>query len=94
MKDLIGRICVKLAGRDAGGKCVVVGVVDKNLVLVTGPKSLTRVRRRKVNVSHLSFTPHKIDIQEEASDEEVLKALMEAGLEEYMRKRGETAWTL
>jgi len=93
MKDLIGRVCVKLAGRDAGGKCVVVGVVDKNMVLVTGPKKLTGVRRRRVNASHLSFTPHKIDIREEASDDEVLKALVEAGLEEYMRRRGEAAWT-
>ena len=94
MKDLIGRVCVKLAGRDAGGKCVVVGVVDKNMVLVTGPKKLTNVRRRKVNVAHLSFTPHKVEIGENASDAEVLKALVEAGLEVYMRRRGEAAWGL
>ncbi|MDJ0269373.1 MAG: 50S ribosomal protein L14e [Aigarchaeota archaeon] len=93
MKDQIGRICVKLAGRDAGGKCVIVGVVDKQAVIVTGPKRLTNVRRRKVNVAHLAFTPKKLEIKEEASDDEVLKAIQEAGLEQYMRERGAISWT-
>jgi len=93
MKELIGRICVKLAGRDAGRKCVVVDVVDKNMLLITGPKKLTRVRRRRVNVSHLAFTPHRIEIREGADDDEVLKKLVEAGLEEYMRRRGEVVWS-
>jgi len=88
MRDQIGRVCVKLAGRDAGGKCVLVDVIDKNTVLVTGPKTLTNVRRRKVNVSHLAFTPKKITIHENADDETVLKAIREEGLEDYMRRRG------
>ena len=93
MKELVGRICVKLAGRDARGKCVIIGVVDKNTVMVTGPKKLTGVRRRKVNISHLALTPHKIDIREEAGDEEVLEAIKKAGLEEYMARKAEVAWT-
>ena len=86
MKEEIGRIAVKTVGREASRKCVIVGIVDKNFVLVTGPKNLTGVRRRKVNISHLAFTPHKIVIKEEASDDEVLKAIEEAGLKEYMMK--------
>jgi large subunit ribosomal protein L14e len=86
MKEEIGRIVVKTAGREASKKCVIVSVVDKNFVLVTGPKSLTGVKRRRVNVSHLAFTPHKIDIKENASDDEVLKKLEEAGLIDYMRE--------
>lgn len=86
MKEEIGRIAVKTAGREASRKCVIVSVIDKNFVLVTGPKTLTGVRRRKVNVSHLAFTPHKINIEDNASDELVLKKLEEAGLLDYMRQ--------
>ena len=89
MKEEIGRIAVKVAGRDAARKCVIIDVIDKNFVVVTGPKSLTGVRRRRVNIAHLAFTPHKVEIKENADDEEVLQALEKAGLIEYMRKRVE-----
>lgn len=88
MKEEIGRVCIKLAGREASRKCVIVGVIDKNFVIVTGPKSLTGVKRRRVNVSHLAFTPYKLKINENASDEEVLKAIDEAGLSSFMREAG------
>jgi len=71
----VGRICIKKFGRDAGGRCVIVDVIDKNFVLVTGPKEVTGVRRRKVNVSHLDLTEKKIEISVEANDEEVRNAL-------------------
>ena len=87
MREEIGRIAVKVAGREAARKCVIVDVIDKNFVLVTGPKSLTGVRRRKANIAHLAFNPNKIEIRKGASDEEVLKALEKAGLIEYMRKK-------
>jgi len=89
MIEEIGRIAVKVAGREAGKKCVIVDVIDKNFVLVTGPKELTGVRRRRANVAHLAFTPHKIEIQRNASDEEVMKALEKAGLIDYMRQKME-----
>ncbi len=88
-KDLVGRICVKTAGRDAGAKGVIVAVNENGYVLVTGPKSLTGLRRRRVNIKHLIPTPKKIIIAEGASDEDVLKALKENGLEEYMVRRYE-----
>ena len=93
MRELIGRVCIKLAGRDARGKCVIIGVVDRSTVMVTGPKKLTGVRRRKVNISHLSLTPHKLDIGEDASDDEVIEAIKKAGLEEYMVKKAEVVWS-
>jgi len=80
---------VKVAGREAGLKCVIVDVVDKNFVVVTGPKQLTGVRRRRSNIAHLAFTPYKIEIQRNASDEEVMKAVEKAGLIEYMRQKVE-----
>lgn len=82
----IGRLCYKSKGRDAGKKCVVVDVVDENYVIVTGPKTLTGVRRRKVNINHIEPLDKKIDIEKGASDEAVLAALKSAGLEDYMRQ--------
>lgn len=82
----IGRVCVKIAGREAGRKCVVVDIVDDNFVIVTGPKALTGVKRRRVNVKHLEPLPYKVELQRSASDEEVLKALEQAGLLDEMRK--------
>lgn len=32
----IGRVCIKIAGRDAGMKCVVVEQLDNNFVLIDG----------------------------------------------------------
>ena len=82
----IGRICVKTRGREAGRKCVIVDIINENFVLVTGPKKLSGVKRRRANVKHLMPTPYKVDIQKGASDEEVLKALEEAGLVEEIRQ--------
>ncbi len=80
----VGRICVKICGREAGKKCVIVDVIDKSFVLVTGPKSVTGVKRRRANINHLEPLAEKIDIKKGASDEEVLKALKEKGLLEAM----------
>lgn len=82
----VGSICVKLTGREAGRKCVVVDVIDENFVLVTGPKEITGVRRRRCNVKHLEYTPLSINIPRGASDEDIIKALEEAGLIEEMKK--------
>jgi large subunit ribosomal protein L14e len=37
----VGRVCVKLTGREAGSRCVIVDVIDRNYVMVTGPEELT-----------------------------------------------------
>jgi len=74
----VGRICVKTAGREIGKRCVIVDVIDKNYVLVTGPKSLSGVKRRRTNVNHMEPTEDKIDLKRDATDEEVLKALEKA----------------
>ncbi len=81
-----GRVCVKLYGREAGRKCVIVDVIDKNFVLVTGPKELTGVRRRRTNIKHIELTPIKIDIRKGADDKEVLEAIQKANQTEYLKK--------
>ena len=82
----VGRICVKIAGREAGRKCIIVDVIDKNFALITGPKQLTGVKRRRVNINHIEPTTEKIDIKRGASDEEVMEALEKAGKIEEMKK--------
>src|SRR6266478_10068960 len=71
----VGRVCVKTLGREAGLKCVIVDVIDKNFVLVTGPPKLTGVRRRRTNVKHVEPTEDTVDIKKGASDEDVAKAI-------------------
>ncbi|BFH73449.1 50S ribosomal protein L14e [Sulfurisphaera javensis] len=82
----VGRICVKTRGREAGKKCVIVDIIDENFVLVTGPKDINKVKRRRVNILHLEPTDKKIDINKGASDDEVKKKLEEAGLIEFMKQ--------
>ena len=67
----VGRVCVKLTGREAGSRCVIVDVIDRNYVMVTGPEELTGVRRRRVNLSHLSPLDETVDISRNASDDEI-----------------------
>ncbi len=82
----IGRICVKVTGREAGRKCIIVDIIDENFVLVTGPKQLSGVKRRRVNIKHIEPTDKVIEIPRGASDEEVLKALETNNLVEYMKE--------
>jgi large subunit ribosomal protein L14e len=82
----VGRICVKLLGREVGKKCVIVDVIDKNFALVTGPKSVTGVRRRRTNVDHLEPTPETIEVKKGASDDEVEKALTKTRKTKFMKE--------
>ena len=71
----VGRICLKLRGREAGNRCVVVDVIDRNYVMVTGPFELTGVKRRRANMSHLKPLDETIDIPRNASDQEIIDKL-------------------
>lgn len=82
----VGRICVKLLGREAGLKCVIVDVLDKNFVTVTGPKSVSGVRRRRANIVHIEPLQQKLEINRGASDEEVEKALQASEKLEDMKQ--------
>ena len=77
----IGRVAVKVAGREVARKCVILGFVDKNFVLVTGA-GLSGVRRRSANLKHLVPVDKMVKIKENASDEDVVKALSSAGLKD------------
>ncbi|MDT7905890.1 MAG: 50S ribosomal protein L14e [Sulfolobales archaeon] len=82
----VGRIVVKTRGREAGRKAVVVEIVDNNFVIVTGPKSVTGVKRRKVNINHIEPTDKKIDIPKGADDKTVEDKLKAENLMDYMKQ--------
>ena len=82
----VGRLCVKMSGRESGMRCVVVDVVDKSFVLITGPKKVTGVRRRRANIMHVEPSQENINIKRGASDEEVEEALKKAGRLETMAR--------
>jgi large subunit ribosomal protein L14e len=71
----VGRVCVKVTGREAGKKCVIVDVMDKSYILISGPKKVTGVRRRRANVNHVEPLLDKIEIKRGASDDEVESVL-------------------
>jgi large subunit ribosomal protein L14e len=71
----IGRVCAKIAGHEAGTKCVIVDVVDRTYVLVAGPG----IKRKRCNIAHLEPLPQKLDIAKGASDEEIKRAFEAVG---------------
>ena len=82
----VGRICVKVSGREAGRKCVIVDVVDKSFVLITGPKKVTGIRRRRANVNHVEPMQDSVEIKRGASDDEVEEVLKSSGKLDMMAK--------
>jgi large subunit ribosomal protein L14e len=85
----VGRVCVKVAGRESGKKCVIVDVMDKSFVMVTGPRKVTGVKRRRVNINHVAPLEETIQIKRGASDEEVTQMLEADGKLEEMAKIAE-----
>jgi len=77
----VGRVCIKLAGRDAGQKCVVVEVIDDKTVLIDG-----MTRRRKCNKIHLEPLTQTLEIKNNASHSDVANAFKELGLEVKTKK--------
>lgn len=71
----VGRVCVKIAGRDAGKKCVIVQKLDDKYVLVDG-----QTRRRKCNVAHVEPTKEVLNIKASADHDAVVKAFEDAGV--------------
>ena len=70
----VGRICVKIAGREAGEKCVIVEVIDDKFVEVVG----TAMKNRKCNIKHLEPLDQTIEIKSE--DVEAIKKELETAI--------------
>ena len=70
----VGTVCMKIAGREGGGVCCVVKPVNKTFVIITGPKLVTGIKRRRCNIEHLEPVGIKMDIKEDSTDEEIIEA--------------------
>ncbi len=77
----VGRLCLKIAGRDAGKKCLVLENIDANYVLVDG-----QTRRKNVNIKHLEPLETLVEINERASPSEVKAALKKLDIEVVEKK--------
>ena len=77
---VVGSVCMKVVGREAGAVCCVVKPVDKTFVMVTGPKLMTGIKRRRCNIEHLEPTGIMLDIKEDAPDEEIIEAYKKANV--------------
>ncbi len=76
MMNDIGRLCMKIAGRDSNKTCVIVDVLDEHTVLIDG-----QTRRRKCNVRHLEPLNKVIKLHKGASHADVKKALAELNID-------------
>jgi large subunit ribosomal protein L14e len=61
-----------------------VDVADKSFVMITGPKSVSGVKRRRANTNHIEPLQDKIEIKRGAADEEVEGVLKSSGKLEAM----------
>jgi large subunit ribosomal protein L14e len=80
-----GRIVLKIAGREAGKYAVIIDSVKDNFVLITGPKSITGVKRRKCNIDHIESTEHKFDIESNVDDASIESMWKSSGLIEKLQ---------
>jgi large subunit ribosomal protein L14e len=72
----IGRVCMKTAGRDAGKTCVIIDVLESQMVMIDG-----QTRRRKCSVTHLEPLDKTVEISKNAANSEVVAALKGIGIE-------------
>lgn len=70
----VGRVCVKIAGREAGEKCVIVEIIDDKFVEVVG----TSIKNRRCNIKHLEPVDQTVEIK--SDDLEEIKKELQAVL--------------
>ena len=66
----IGRVCMKIAGRDAGKYCVIVDILDEKTILIDG-----QTRRRKCNLVHIEPVDNVVKIAKNADHNAVVNIL-------------------
>lgn len=71
----VGRLCMKIAGRDAGKRCLIVDVLDEKTALIDG-----ETRRRKCNLNHLEPLDKVAKLSKNASHYAVIEELKKLGI--------------
>ena len=56
-----GRVCVKIAGRESGEKCVIVDVIDENFVEIVG----NEVKNKRCNIKHLEPVDETVEVSDD-----------------------------
>ena len=56
-----GRVCVKIAGRETGKKCVIVDVIDGNFVEIVG----NEVKNKRCNIKHLEPVDETVEVSDD-----------------------------
>lgn len=79
----IGDVALKIAGRDAGNICVVVDLINDTYVVIEG-----NTRKKKCNISHLTFFGKNVDVKKNADRNVVIDALKKSGFEFDEIKKG------
>jgi len=82
----VGRVCIKLAGRDAGREAIIVDILDGNFVLIDG-----NVRRRKCNIMHLEPTKMLIKINKKASHDTIKEEFLKQNMGVWETKSRKTS---
>lgn len=77
----VGRLAVKIAGRDSGKTCIIVDTLDESFVLIDG-----QTRRRKCNIKHLEPLPQVLKLKKAASHAEVKAEFKKIGLKVWETK--------
>ncbi|MCE5213200.1 MAG: 50S ribosomal protein L14e [Methanobacterium sp.] len=70
----VGRICIKIAGREAGEKCVIIEIIDDKFVEIVGDS----IKNRRCNIKHLEPVDQTIEIKSE--DIEQIKKDLQAAI--------------
>ena len=78
----VGRVCIKLSGRDANRNCVILEEIDKNYVLVDG-----NVRRKKVNKSHIEPLNKVLNVKKGSKTEDILKLFEENNIKVKVKSK-------
>lgn len=78
----VGRLVVKIAGRDAGRTGVIVSILDEKNVLIDGG-----TRRKKANVNHLELLAQTIELKDNATHDEVKKTFEQLQLPVWDTKK-------
>ena len=72
----VGRVCVKIAGRDSNLRCVIIDVLDEKYVMIDG-----QTRRKKANIAHLEPLNEVLKIKKNESHDAIAKIFAEKGFE-------------
>jgi len=78
----VGRLCIKISGREAGKYCVIVDKKDNSFVIIDG-----QVKRRKCNINHLIILEEKLNIKKGASTADVIKNFKKLKIEIKQKKK-------